>query len=179
MMRRDYRSPIQRIEIGRGKRLKRILVLGGFLVISVLVQSSLGALFRSFNFRPDLVLLACLWYCLRRGGWNGWGIGMAGGLVKDLFSLGPLGLGVVSLGGACALVRFLSRPLDRANPSTMIAMTAVAALSASLFYFVLYDVFGGPIGWSEAWRSAIRPHLWQTVAAAPVWLPLSARVLRD
>lgn len=176
---REYRNPIQRLETGRGKKLRRTAVLGVLLLLSAVTQSAAGAAFFNYNFRPDLVLIVCLWYTLRRGGWNGWGVGIAGGLVKDLFSLGHLGLGIFSLGGACAFAWLISRPFDRAHPVTLVAMTAAAALCASMIYFILSAAFRGPVSWSDAWIGAIRPHLWQTTVASAVWLPLTAALLRD
>ena len=177
-MRPDYRSPIQRVKPGRWRRWKRGLVLLFFLIFSVLLQGALGTAFRRFNLRPDLVLVVCLWWALRGGSRSGWGLGMAGGFLKDVFSSGPLGWGMVSLGGACALVVFISRPLDRSNPLALIVLTAVAALAGSLIYLALSRLLQAPLSWSDSWRNAVWPHLWQTTAAAVVWLPVTARVLK-
>ncbi|HOO77633.1 MAG TPA: rod shape-determining protein MreD [bacterium] len=170
------RRAIYRVESRQELRLRLGLIAAAALLASVLVESGLGAVPGLFRFRPDLLLISAVWWTVNSRG-SGWAaIALAAGLLRDVFSAGPFGPGMVEMVATCWVIFMVSRPLVRHRPLVEIVLAAFAAVLSQIVYYLLLEVFSHPPAFAAAWRTAIFPHFWQTAAAAPVWLWATGRM---
>jgi len=161
---------------GRG-RWRVFLLLAFFLLFSVLLQSLLGIGLGVGGFRPNLVLIAAVYWALRSRGPSWVWVALAAGLLLDGFSSARPGLGLIEMLFTCGLVVLVTRPLLRDSAAVTVLAVLGAALISPLIYYLLLAIFASAPSFSAAWRRAIWPHFWQTAVAAPVWLPLARFLL--
>ncbi len=158
-------------------RWRVFLLLFFFLLFSVLLQSLLGIGLGAGGFRPNLVLLAAVYWALRSRGHSWVWVALAAGLLLDGFSAARPGLGPIEMLFTCGLVVLATRPLLRDSAAVTALAVLGAALVSPLIYYLLLAIFAEAPPLAAAWRRAIWPHFWQTAVAALVWLPLARFLL--
>ena len=174
----NVRRPFHGFVSSREIRWRERFLLFLLLLGSALIQSSFSAVTQLYMFRPDLLLIVVVFWSLKKGAPSGFYTGLCAGLIGDIFSVGMLGLYSVSLGLVGFLVALGSHPLYRGHITTRLLMVALGAFISGITYYLLLTVFSAAPPWPLAWSSAIWPGIWQTVLIAPLWLWLTARVLR-
>jgi len=173
------RRAIYHPEPGGYRRLKSGLLIGLLLVVSALLQSQLPSALGKGNFRPDLVLIAAVFWSLRAAGWSWVPVALGAGVLLDVFSASRPGLGMIEVLAVCALVVLVTRPLLRDSRRLVFVAVAASALVSSLIYYLLLILFSSPPAPAAAWTGAIWPHLWQTVLVSPFWIWVCALILDE
>lgn len=127
--------------------IARVARLGLFLVLLVVLQTTVFPHLRIGGAVPDLGLVAAVALAVRYGPEVGATFGFAAGLASDMFLQSPLGLGALAVGLTAYLAgrsqNALARPAWWVNP-------AVAAL-AGIVSGALFVGIGAVVGQSQLW----------------------------
>jgi len=141
----------------------------GILFIAALAQATWVPLGIPEPGRPNLVFLAVATAAFLAPLTEGLGWALAGGLLLDLFSGGPMGHSALALMAAVPLAHGLSRPVFRGR----LVMPALVAAAGTLLMEgargVLLAALQHPVDWNAALRQVMVPEaLWNTVGM--LWL---------
>ncbi len=117
------------------------------LAVVALVQTSLVPYLSPVGVKPDLMLTVVVLWSLLRGAGEGIVWGFIGGVLLDLFSGGPFGLSILALLLASYLSGIGEVNIFRAN----LLLPGAAIIGATLFYYGVWLVVLGLMGWNITW----------------------------
>jgi len=121
--------------------------LGLFLVVLVVVQTTVMPHMRIFDVVPDLGLVAAVALAVRYGPETGAAFGFAAGLAADAFLQTPLGLSAFAFGMTAYLVGVAQNALVRPAWWVRPALAAGAGIVAGLWFVGV----GALVGQSQLW----------------------------
>lgn len=151
----------------------------GLLLIVVPVQTTLLDAVSVLGVRPDLCLVAAVLVGLTLGRFEGLLLGLALGLVQDLFSAGELGLNLVTKGISGLLAGVAGRYVAPTTPLT--ALIVVFGLSVISGLVFLLSGRGGETAMEALYglRSVLLPQAaYDAVVGTLVYLLVGSRLHR-
>lgn len=114
--------------------------------------------------RPNLVFLAVATAAFLAPLEEGLGWALAGGVLLDLFSGGPIGLSALALMAVVPLAHGLSRPVFRGRLIMPALVAAVGTLLMEGIRGFLLMVLQYPMDWGAAFQQIMLPEaLWNTI----------------
>lgn len=98
------------------------------------IQATLAHHVGIAGIRPDFCLIAACLVGFRKGALEGMGMGMALGLVQDMFSAGAWGLNLATRGLAGFLAGLAGRQMTGVTPAALLATLAMLSAISGLVY---------------------------------------------
>ena len=144
---------------GADLRTRHNYVLFVFLLLIVLVQSTLLPRIRVLGNSPDFVLVAVIAWSLLRGINAGLVWGFFAGLGLDLISGMPLGTSSLALMAICFLTRIGTRSVFAGNLVLPVATVAVATAVHGWLTLLILQVRGLPVDWVAMTVRVIGPEI--------------------
>ncbi|HXF70768.1 MAG TPA: rod shape-determining protein MreD [Thermoflexus sp.] len=136
----------------------------GALGIIALLQATWIPMWIPEPGRPNLVFLAVITAAFLAPLEEGLGWALAGGLLLDLFSGGPMGHSALALMAAVPLAHGMSRPVFRGRLIMPALMAAAGTFLMEGVRGILLMALQYPVDWDMAFRQVMLPEaLWNTV----------------
>ncbi|MDW8065423.1 MAG: rod shape-determining protein MreD [Anaerolineae bacterium] len=136
----------------------------GVLGVAALLQATWVPMGISDPGRPNLVFLVVATAAFLAPLEEGFGWALAGGLLLDLFSGGPMGHSALALMAMVPLAHGLSRPVFRGRLIMPALVAAAGTLVMESTRGILLMALQYPVDWNTALRQVILPEaLWNTV----------------
>jgi rod shape-determining protein MreD len=146
----------------------RYLAAGLVLLPAAILQVTLAPRLEVAGAFPNLVLLAVVGWTLVRGAGSGLRWAIAGGLLLDLVSPGPLGLHALALAVAAYGVGFLQRSFEPDPVLLPGASGALAAVAYNLVLVAVAELLGHPISLLSVLQAWIAPSALFQAALTPL-----------
>ena len=159
--------------------MKSWIVVLILLLIFTILQSTVLCYFEICSIKPDIILIAVIYFALYGGRKFGSEIGITGGLLKDIVSGLPFGLSILSFGGLGFLVGSVGSRLYKESPFTQIILTIGSAVSISLFYYVGSYISRRLPPFSEFFRFIILPSGVYTALVSPAIFLMLRLMLKE
>lgn len=123
--------------------------------------------------KPDLILIATVFFSLQLGPWFGLWIGLASGLLKDLFSQGLVGGFAFSLGAVGLIVGYHGKLLYKESPFVQGVVTFLASALVNFCYYGLVNLYLTMPPLMASFRYIILPaSIYTAIFALPVFFLL-------
>lgn len=151
-------------------RLRQVLIIGVFLVVAVLVQTTLLNRLPVPGATPDLVLVTVIALAFPYGPLSGAATGFAAGMLVDIAppGNGPVGITALLLTVIGLLAGRYENPRDRSVPLTL-GVVAVAAAGAAIGAAALEAAFGSPrVAWDQLASMSLLSALYAVLMSPPV-----------
>ncbi|SFL68423.1 rod shape-determining protein MreD [Pelosinus propionicus] len=119
-----------------------ILIWGGVILITIIIQSTLIPLISVRGIYPDVLLIIVVSYALLSGKESGVGMGFFAGLLQDLASGGIFGIGTLSKLSTGYIFGLAERKVFKEHVLLPILATLVATIFngvAGLLFLVIFD----------------------------------------
>jgi len=116
-----------------------VVLIALFLQITILDLISIAGI------RPNLLLIATVFYAIQRGSRTGLKTGVFAGILADIFSAGPMGLNTVALGICGYLCGYFARMVYKDSVFTQVVMCAIAGLVYSFIQLAGLAVLLKPV----------------------------------
>ncbi len=122
----------------------RAAILGGLILLSILLKTTVLPTFAVSTFRPDVLVVMVVAVALVEGPDTGLRLGFAAGLAQDLISGGAalVGLGALVMMGTGYAAGRLRPYLAAAEQAGAITVSGVLAAGATLGFGILGRTFG-------------------------------------
>lgn len=127
--------------------MKIIIVTLVFIGLAV-VQIVGADLMSVRGVRPDLLLIAAVFCCLRAGWQRGLLLGMLAGFVYDMLTVGRIGLFTVSFGLCGAVLGLFTYQLYFENPLTQSLLVLCVTLVHAAIFFTLSSLLSSVSLWN-------------------------------
>lgn len=149
------------------------LRIASMLIVTVLIQTTLGADLRVAQVAPDLMVLVAICAGLTGGAEAGAWVGFWAGLLTDMFLAStPVGLSALTYCLVGAAVGALRASVLQERRSIVIATAFVGTAAAVLLFVAVGDVLGQTqlVGAGRSWliRVMIVESAWNALLALPV-----------
>lgn len=143
------------------------------LLAGAVLQSGLLPSLRVAGVTPDLVFLLVTGWAMLRDIDEGTVWGIIGGICFDLFSAGPFGAGIISLGVVGVLAAIVGEPLRRLHDSLPLIATAFLTVVYYLTLALTLTLLGWPVDLPSAVAVVMIPAtMLNTVWMIPIFLLL-------
>jgi len=160
-------------------RARQVLIIGAFLLVAVLLQTTLLNRLQIPGASPDLVLVTVIALAFPYGPLPGAVTGFAAGMLIDLAppGNGPVGISALILTAVGLAAGRYENPRDRSVPVAL-GVVAVAAAAAVVLSTTIEALFGSPrIAWDQVASMCLLSALY-AVLMAPGVLGLVGWVVR-
>lgn len=143
----------------------KILIATLVFIALGIVQITCADFLTIAGVRPDLLLIAAVFCCLRAGWQRGLLLGMIAGFVCDNLSMGRLGLFTISLGICGLLLGLFTYQVYFENPLTQSLLVLCVTLVHASIYFTLVGVLCSVSLWGLYLHRVIPQAVYNFVAA--------------
>lgn len=151
-------------------RARQVLIITVFLVIAVLLQTTLLNRLPIPGATPDLVLVIVIALAFPFGPLSGAATGFAAGMLIDLAppGNGPVGISAVILTAVGLVAGRYENPRDRTVPVSL-AVVAVSAAATAVLGAALESAFGNPrVAWDQLAGMCLLSALYAVLMAPPI-----------
>ena len=151
-------------------RIRQVLIIAVFLVLAVLLQTTLLNRLPIPGATPDLVLVTVIALAFPYGPLSGAATGFAAGLLIDLAppGNGPVGISALILTAVGFIAGRYENPRDRSVPVSL-AVVAVSAAVTVVLGAGLEAVFGSPrVAWDQLASMCLLSALYAVLMAPPI-----------
>jgi rod shape-determining protein MreD len=156
----------------------KYVAAGLVLLPAAILQVTLAPRLEVAGAFPNLVLLAVVGWTLVRGAGSGLRWAIAGGLLLDLVSPGPLGVHALALAAAAYGIGFLQRSFEP-DPVLLPAVSgALAMIAYNLVLVAISGLLGHPVALLPALQAWVAPAALYQAALTPPALLLFRRLDR-
>lgn len=132
---------------------------------------------RVFGARPELLLIATVFFGLYFGPGRGIEAGIVSGALKDIFSINAFGVGIFAFLLIGCLAGFLKKKLTKESLITQFLFSSLSAcIMAGIYFLYLSGILKAALG-SDFWRLTALKGLY-TGCAAPVIFFILQRVFK-
>ena len=122
--------------------MRRVLVIAGILLFSIVLQSTIFARINLFGVIPDLILVVTVCFGLLYGSLSGLYVGLAGGFLLDLAGGGILGINVLTKALLGYGAGYVGKTVFKDNIFIPLATVAIATLAGEITAFLFLTAFG-------------------------------------
>lgn len=135
--------------------MRRVLVIAGILLFSIVLQSTIFARINLFGVIPDLILVVTVCFGLLYGSLSGLYVGLAGGFLLDLAGGGILGINILTKALVGYGAGYIGKTVFKDNILIPLVAAAVATLAGEITAFLFLTAFG--------WQGRFFNYLYATV----------------
>ncbi len=156
--------------------MKRKIVTGILIIVTVLLQCSVFQIFEIASIKPNLMVILAVSFGLMRGRLSGLLVGFAGGLIMDLFYPGQIGINALLYMWIGYASGYCYRIFYDDDIKTPLLLVTAGDLFYSISRYILTFLLRGRIHVLFYLRRIIIPELLYTIIATLVVYHLLYRI---
>ena len=149
------------------REVNKLVILITCVVFAIL-QSSVLNIIKIGRIRPDLLLVAVIFYAISEGALFGFFVGILCGFLIDVLSGTLFGLSIFTLGITGLVIGSYKNKLDRDTVAIQVVLTFIVAVLWQAFYHFVLNLFLKTSSLGNYLFNLILPYAIYTAAFSPV-----------